>query len=202
MKVKSHLLWAVPWTTAPKPEHLEQPLNEVSSQTPLVSWPVFCDSVSINTRDDFCNIHNKVMLIKRVIFYFPMHWLCITQLFPFLLIGNTRSMESKENGKRELHWFITILLNPFKHTSAPLLIWCKFYQPSRTPAELHLNKDCVKEAVRVLMREKGGKDSLLSLQRQLLAGKENVEKSPYLNLKVSPSSTALPGVISKIPLKG
>lgn len=28
------------------------------------------------------------------------------------------------------------------------------------------------------------------------------ENSPYLNLKVSPSSTALPGVISKIPLKG
>lgn len=31
---------------------------------------------------------------------------------------------------------------------------------------------------------------------------EDVEKGPYLNLKVSPSSTALPGVISKIPLKG
>lgn len=53
------------------------------------------------------------------------------------------------------------------------------------------------------MREKGGeRTSLLSLQRQRLAGKEDVEKGPYLNLKVSPSSTALPGVISKIPLKG
>lgn len=31
---------------------------------------------------------------------------------------------------------------------------------------------------------------------------EDVEKDSYLNLKVSPSSTALPGVISKIPLKG
>lgn len=73
----------------------------------------------------------------------------------------------------------------------------------KTPAELPLNKDHIKEAVRVLMREKGGeRTSLLSLQRQRLAGKEDVEKGPYLNLKVSPSSTALPGVISKIPLKG
>lgn len=71
-----------------------------------------------------------------------------------------------------------------------------------------MNKDHVKDAVKVLMRSgKGGhpgEDFLAPPIPVATRGERGRgrKKGSYLNLKVSPSSTALPGVISKIPLKG
>lgn len=60
---------------------------------------------------------------------------CNTQLLPFLLTGETGSTENKENGKKELHSFVSMLLKPAKHSSALFPVWC-------THSFIHLQNLC------------------------------------------------------------